>query len=263
MADKLTRKELLKKDDAFLAAAGESAKWLTEHRTQVIAGSVAVVAVLLGIWGLVEYQGKRDHDASALFNRGLQLLDAAVLPPDSKDAPKPDDADAPTFANDTDKLKAVRDQFQKVVDQAGSSGVATLALFVVADTNQKLGDKEAAERQFVALADRLAPKDSLHFLASERAAYLQEARGDTDGALKSLGRVANVQGGFYRDYATFHQARLYAAKGETERARNLFERIEKEFPESSVLDKARDRLNELPSAPRADVAPPSESGSAK
>jgi tetratricopeptide (TPR) repeat protein len=260
--DKVTRKELLKKDDAFLAAAAEGVKWLTSHRIQVIAASVAVVAVIVGTWGVVEYIRVRDRAASELFDRGLKVLDAEILPEGSTDAATPDDPESPKFAKEADKLKALRDTFAKVVEEKGGSGVANLALFFVADADQKLGDKEKAETEFKDLAERLSPADSLYFLAVERAAYLQEARGDADSALKSFGRLVNTDGGFYRDQATFHQARLYLAKGDKEKARNLLERIEKDFPESSVAEKARDRLQEIGPAPVEAPATPEKAAPA-
>ncbi|MBI5510111.1 MAG: tetratricopeptide repeat protein [Deltaproteobacteria bacterium] len=249
----VSRKELLKPEDAFLVAAAQSAKWLTAHRTPLVAGSIAVVAAILGTWGVVEYVRSRDRGASEMFETAMQVLDAEVLAAGATEQPAPEDADNPKFATEADKRKAVRDRFQKVVDEKGGSGVADLSLFFVADANQKLGDNALALKQFTQIADRLSPTDSLFFLAVERAAYLQEAAGDKDAALKSLGRLANTEGGFYRDYATFHQARLYLAKGDVDRARNLFEHIEKTFPESSVAEKARDRLAELGPAKPADT----------
>ncbi|MEE8410402.1 MAG: tetratricopeptide repeat protein [Myxococcota bacterium] len=254
---KLSRKQLLKKDDAFLSAASQSAKWLGSHRMQVIAGSIATVAAILAIWGAVEYTRARDIKASALFEQGLELLEADVLlqgsnrlPEDSADTAEPT-ADPPTFADDNAKWTAARDQFQRVVDEGGGSGVVTLARFLLADLYEKLEDVEAAEREFGVLVDELGSGDTLSFLAVERAAYLHESRGDPDGALRLLSKLVNVEQGFYNDHATYHQARIYLAKGETDRARNLLERIQKDFPESSVLARVRNRLAELPAKPAA------------
>ena len=59
---KLTRKELLKKDDAFLSAASQGARWISENRVQVVVGSVLAVAAILGTWGAVEYLHARDQE---------------------------------------------------------------------------------------------------------------------------------------------------------------------------------------------------------
>lgn len=242
---KLKRKELLKNDDAFLAAASHGAKWMGTHRWQVIGGSVAVVAAILAVWAVVENTRARDAKASKLFGRGLTLLDAEVLAPGSEEAPNPD-SDPPTFADDNTKWQAARDQMQKVVDEAGGSGVATLARFIVASLEERLGNTAEAEKGFTDLADSLPPTDSFAYLAAERAAYDKEAIGDPDGALRLLSPLVNAEQSFYSDHATYHQARIYMSKGETDRARNLLERIEKDFPSSAILDKVRERLAELP-----------------
>lgn len=252
--DKITRKELLKKDDAFLAAAGQGAKWISTNRIQVIVGATVVVAVIAGTWAVVETMHRRDERASVLFQRGLELLGGQVLPPGSEETPDPE-ATTPTFADEKQKNEAVRAQFEKVRAEGGGSRVAALAGFFVADLSEKLGEKEKAEAQFGELASELAPTDNLYFLAVERAAYLQETRGDLDGALKALAKLANVEKGFYSDFATFHQARLYLDKGETERARNLLERIDRDFATSPVAEAARERLAGLAPKPPAEAPP--------
>jgi tetratricopeptide (TPR) repeat protein len=101
---------------------------------------------------------------------------------------------------------------------------------------------DKAEKGFGELADNLSSSDSLQFLAVERAAYLQEARGDIDAALRTWSKVVNVDGGFYKDYALFHQARLYLHLNDQSRARKLLERIEEKYPTSPVIEKVHERL---------------------
>jgi tetratricopeptide (TPR) repeat protein len=200
--------------------------------------------VILGTWGTVEYVRSRDYEASLLFKRGIDLLDGEVLGVASEAEPDPE-ASEPTFGTDQEKWTAARDQFVRVTEEAGGSGVASLAGFLAADLDEKLGDLEAAEERFLSLAGDLGTSDSLYFLAVERAAYLQEARGNVDGALRTLSKLVNVESGFYSDSASFHQARLYLGKGENSRARNILQRIEEDFPASPILDEVRERLDSL------------------
>jgi tetratricopeptide (TPR) repeat protein len=254
---KLSRKDLLRTDDAFLSAASQGARWMSQNRVQVIAGGVLVAAAILGTWGTVEYVRARDYDASLLFKRGIDLLDGEVLGVASEAEPDPE-ASEPTFGTDQEKWTAARDQFARVTEEAGGSGVASLAGFLAADLDEKLGDLEAAEERFLSLAGDLGTSDSLYFLAVERAAYLQEARGDVDGALRTLGKLVNVESGFYSDFASFHQARLYLGKGENSRARNIFQRIEEDFPASPILEEVRERLDRLGPAELPSEADPVE-----
>jgi len=240
-----SRKELLKKDDAFINAANQGAQWVSSNRLQVIVGVVLVVGVILGTWGAVEYFRVRDERASVLYKRALVLMDGEILAEGSEDVPNPDGIE-PTFATEKEKWEATRAQLEKVIAEAKGSGVAKLAAFLAADLSEKLDETVKAEEQFLALVKDLSNNDSLFFLAVERAAYLQEARGDAEGALRTLGKLVNVDGGFYADIASFHQARLYMAKGESTRAKNLLERVEEKYPSSSVMDEVKARLAILP-----------------
>ncbi len=253
--DKISRKELLKKEDAFIAAAGQGAVWVAANRRQVLVGAALVIAVIVGTWAVVETMHSRNQSASLEFQRGLELLGGQVLP-EGSETPADPTADPPTFASEKEQREAARAQFEKAVDIAGSKGVGALARFFVADLAERLGDAQAAEQGFVALTESLAPSESLYFLAVERAAYLREARGDQAGAQKLLDQLVRREGGFYRDFAIFHQARLWAASGEVDRARKALERVGEEFPTSPVAEVAKDRLAALP----APAAPAPEEG---
>lgn len=257
--EKVTRKQLLKQDDAFLSAAGEGAKWLSDHRKAVIAGVIALVVVIGGATAYIEYTGRKDAVASDLLTVGQRIMEAKVVPATEAD-PK---ADPPTFASDEDKWKAARSCFDRIVDQAGGSGVANLARLYRADLTARLGDAESAKKQLQALCDRLSPDDAVLFLAVERLAYMQEAAGDLAGAIATWGRLAGQETRFYADYGVFHQARLWAAKGDVEKARGLFVSFSQRFKESSLRDRVRDRLALLPPAPPKDAAaavPPTKTG---
>ncbi len=249
---KITRKELLKQDDAFLAAAKGGARWMGTHRGQVVLAAVGAAVVILSTWAVVQYIEERDRTASRLYAEGVAMLDGTVgSTPPASDAPA-----RPHYASDQEKWTAARAQFQQVMDAAGNSGVGKLAAFYAADLDEKLGQRDEARRAFEALAANLSARDSLLFLAVERAALLAEAAGDVDGALNTWARVTQVDGAFYRDVATYHQARLYLIQGASERARGLLTQIEKDFPNSSVLEKVREQLAALGGAKSEAEAPP-------
>ncbi len=237
MSDKKTRKELLKQEDAFLAAANQSAVWLKHHRTIVIGSVAAVVVLVAGVWIGVTVSESRRVQATQLFGEALDVRNAEVAADPSKAAPT---ATPPVFASKTDRAKAARDAFQKVVDQASSSGAADLARFYVADLDVTLGEADKALPIFQKLGDDLSPEDSLYFLAVERAAYLLEQKGDTAGAIRTWEKLTGSNKRFYADHALYQLARIHADKGEVDKARELLGRIEKDFPTSSVMPKVEE-----------------------
>lgn len=272
MTTKQSRKDLLKREDAFILAAEEGAAWASKYRMPLMAVAAALVVVALGAWGFGAYGEKRDREASQMFSEGWKIVEEGVVkdPAQAEEGAAADpnhkpksakadrkkgkrgqdegsepDANAPTFASEKEQWAAARQKFQEVVDRAGMKGVGAMAAFMVGDLDEKLGEAEASEKLFADLQKALSPKDHLYFLAAERVAYRHEARGDNDGAIEALRELAADDKYFYADYAQFHQARLYLAKSDTDKARSLLDHIDKAFPHSSLIDDVRTKLAEL------------------
>jgi tetratricopeptide (TPR) repeat protein len=242
---KQSRKELLKRDDAFLHAASDVTTWATKHSKPLVAGGVAVLLLVIVAWGAMHYMASRDRDASNIFAEGWRAINAEVVKPD--DAKKKDKVEPGqlTFASEKERWTAARDAFQQTVDKAGYRGVGALAAFFVGDLSDRLGERDKAEASFAALRRELSPNDNLYFLAAERQAYIKEAQGDRDAALEALKEVASDDKRFYADAAQFHQARLYLAKGDRDKARSMLQHIDKAFPSSSLSEDVKAKLEEL------------------
>jgi predicted negative regulator of RcsB-dependent stress response len=238
---KLTRKELLSKEDAFTSAAQQSVEWVADHKRQVIVLTSAGFIAIAAIWTGLAWKESRDVAASELLAAAITTYDAQVITESETTKANPT-GEEPTFATEEAKRTAALEKFRAVIDAASSSAVADVARFYVGKLEADAGNAAAAEKTFTALVDSLSTKDSLYFLALERLAYLQEGRGDVDGAIAALGRVAQNDEAPFRDVAMYHQARLYLAKGDTERGKNLLAAIEKDFPKSPVKDDVKNRL---------------------
>jgi tetratricopeptide (TPR) repeat protein len=153
--------------------------------------------------------------------------------------------DRPQFDTNKDKWTAARAEFEKALNVTGTKDVGAMAAFMVGDLSDKLGEHDRAEKVFGSLRAELPKQDSLSFLAVERFAYGREAAGDPDGAIEALRELAADDTRFYADYAQMHQARLHLAKGDKDRAREMLQHIESEFPDSSLQDEVRAKLQEL------------------
>ena len=239
---KISRKELLRQDDAFIQAANQSAEWLKENQTTITVTTVAVIIGILATWGGILYSAEQNRAASAQLIEAFALYDAVVVDESTGDTADPA-ATPPTFSGDEAKWTAARDAFGALVDTAGG-GLNAVMRFYEADLNERLGAHDEAITGFRALAEELSTKDSLHFLAVERLGYLQETQGKTAEAIATYQRLQSKDG-FYADYAGFHQARLHLAGGNEGEARRLLERIEADFPESSILPDVKNRLDQI------------------
>lgn len=239
---KISRKELLRQDDAFIQAANQSAEWLKENQTTITAVTVAVVIGILATWGGIVYSSEQNRAASARLIEAFAVYDAVVVDESSGDTADPA-AIPPTFSGDEAKWTAAREAFGALADTVGG-GLNEVVRFYEADLNQRLGAHDEAITGFGALAEELSATDSLYFLAVERLGYLQETQGKTAEAIATYQRLESKDG-FYADYAGFHQARLHLAGGNEGEARRLLERIEADFPKSSILPDVKNRLDQI------------------
>ena len=276
---KQSRKELLKHDDAFIVAAGQATTWFTEHRTPLIGGVGALLVLALGFIGFSAYGNSQSKEASRHFAEGWKLVEARTKPTkaeaekiaarkeaakaaakaageedDAQDAnaaqakadkEDEDDDDRPLFDTSKDKWSAARTAFAEAERVTGRKGVGAMAALMVGDLSDRLGEHDKAEQEYAALRQDLPQKDSLSFLPVERFAYAREAAGDLEGAIAALNDLAADEQRFYADYAQLHQARLFLAKGDKDKARTMLEHIVQAFPETSLEEEVKAKLAEL------------------
>jgi hypothetical protein len=254
---KQSRKELLKRDDAFISAAEGTAHWANTNRKPLTLGAVAVlVAAIVGVVinGVMESGHEKDAEALAVATK---IMSAETAAPD--EPANPTASDKPTYANEHDRDLAARDAFKKVADKA-SGKQAQLARFMVADLSAKIGEKEQAEKELDKLLTDMAPSDSLYFLAVERDAYLKEARGDLAGAMSTFERLKGDA--FYADRAGVQEARLALAQGDKAKARTILNKVKADYPKSPASTQATDMLTQMGELPKVDAAPTADSDSA-
>ena len=235
----LSRKELLKRDDAFLSAAADSAVWAERNKMQLLVGIGVLAIAVIGVVAYDAVSASKGEKAAEALQRATLLENAKVVTADEKADPN---AAEPTFASTRERDQAARDAYVKVREASSGKG-EQLARLMVASFDVKLGEKEAAEKELKSLIDAMGADDSLFFLAVERLAYLQEARGDLASAISTLERLKDKA--FYADRAQLRIARLQIAQGDTAKARATLEKVKSEHEKSAVATEAGELLASL------------------
>lgn len=236
--EKQSRKELLKREDAFTEAADKSVDWAASNKNALVIGVVALfLAIVAGVVinGVME---SKAEDSATAFAKATKIMAGKVLEPESTETANPS-ADPPVFANDKDRDLAARDAFRAAGEKArGKAGL--LSRFMVADLTAKVGEKEAAEKDLAALLSDVPSDDSLRFLVVERLAFLQEGRGDLAGALKTFDSLKGEA--FYADRASLQAARIELAMGDTAKARTRLEKLKADHANKPVGTEAGEML---------------------
>ncbi len=244
-----SRKDLLKREDAFTTAAEGSVEWANANKKPLVIGAVVLfAAIVVGVIVDSVMATKAESNAQA-FAKATKLMASKVLPADSTETANPS-ADPPVFANDKDRDLAARDAFRAAASEARGKS-ALLSRFMVADLTAKVGEKEAAEKELASLLADVPADDSLRFLVVERLAFLQESRGDNAAALKTLETLKGDA--FYADRASLQAARIELATGDTAKARTRLEKLKADHPNKPVGTEAGDMLMAMGVVP-ADTA---------
>ena len=234
----------LKRPDELQRLGQHAVPWMERHRRLVV--GVLLGIGVLGLIGsiLMTVQNTREERSSEALGSVLAILERPVNGAPVEAAPiggaKPP---FPSVAKKDEEFVLQAEAFR--VAQAGSKA-ATLIELPLAAAYLRLGKVSEAE---AALTNYLArgPDDAL---LNQAALLLQgsgfEAQKKLAEAEKSYAKLANAAGpNFLTSLGAFREAVTLSALGNTAEARTKLLSIETNFPESSVLPAARQKLAEL------------------
>ena len=229
MGRRITRKQL-KQDDEFVSAAEWIFRWVAENLRPILAGIAAVVAIALIWWGVSAWSGSRTGEASILLSHAVQTFEGEA------------EVGSPVPVGDVDAAEA---EFLQVIDSYGRSDQADMARLYLARIALSRGQSDEARTALVDLRDQHGD-DVIGRLATLDLIDLRLASGqgsEIAGELEAM--VTGQSKGLPPDAALFKLGEIFAAEGESDRARTYFERLLEEFPESPYLAGARQQLAEL------------------
>jgi hypothetical protein len=238
LAEKLDRKQL-KKPDEFQVVAGKALEWVLARQKQVTAAIVAVVVVILAVWGFAAWRSSREAKAGAALSEALDLESRPIA------GEGPAQPGEQTFPSKEERSKAALAALEKVHAENGGTTAAATAQAEMGFLKLKSGDPAGAQKD---LSDFLgsAPKDHpLRPFAQESLGYALEAQGKLDDARAAFEKLREIGMPARADYQA---ARLALIQNKPD-AKQQLERIAKEYPkEIDVVRAANERL-ELASLP--------------
>jgi len=223
----------------FAEAAARVVTAVRERPNQilgVIVGAVLVVALLAGFL----YWRKHSADASgALLGIAMAQAEAQIAP--ASTLPGAQQASG-TFPTVQARSEAALKSFQAVVDQYPSSNAALVARYQIGAQLLSLGKYPEAEQAFKSVRDSSAPA-LYQSMAKLGLAQTLLAEGKNDDAIKAFTDLAaDRDGPLPVDGILMQLAEADAKAGKTADARAAFKRVVDEFPESTYVSDARQRM---------------------
>jgi predicted negative regulator of RcsB-dependent stress response len=235
----LNRKDM--KRDELANAMGRGVEYAESHaRTLFTAiGAVLAVALLTALWFM--YRSNQTEKANVALAQAIKVYQAPLDPA----APKPDDPQSPTFADDAARRAKAKGLFEKLVDDYGSTsagdvGTVYLGQIAVAD-----GQPDRARE----LWNGFVKEHGDHLLAGETRVNLfrlDRSSGKAEEVSKTLtAMVDEAEPPLPLDVILGELAATQEQLGKKQEAIQSYQRIMDEFPQSPYAQEARKKIAEL------------------
>ncbi len=231
-----TRHQL--KQDQFTVAAQETVSWAVEHRQKLIYAGIAIAvlaAIVLGVWVYIQQQ---DEAAGVALGHALQVYTAPITA-----AAEPAAPEVTSFKSLADRGKAARAEFAQVADKYPHTRSAEIARYFMGLADQDAGNATAAESELKQVAG--SRRSDLAALAKFALAALYRNTGkDTQSVTLYKELIEHPTNTVSKAQAQLELAAVYEGK-QPQDARNLYQQVEKENPNSPAAQAASAHLAAL------------------
>lgn len=239
MNQRLTRKEI--KRDELSTALGRGYEYAESHaRSILLAAGVAVALVLVA--GLVfMYRSSRAEDANTALARAIQVYQAPIDPA----APKPDDPQAPTFADAAARQAKAKALFQALHDDFGSTIAGDIAAVYLAQIAMAENQPDRARELWSEFLDHheghlLAGQTRINLLRLDRSQGKAQQVADQLAAM-----LDDPEPPLPQDIVLSELAATQEQLGKKQEAIQSYERLATEFPQSPYARDAQQKIREL------------------
>lgn len=260
---RLTRDEIRR--DEVREAVFSASTWFAEHVRQILMGVAAVIATVVGVVLFLNYQDGREKEASYQLSEALRVFRAPVDAPATdaiddlfgtpSDSAPGDEAPAESaaasdagdddlsFVSEAARRSAARTEFEAVRESYGSTSSGRLASVYLGQIAAAEGDTALARELWTGYLDAagrdhaVAMGVQLNLYSLDRA----EGRGE-ELAAELRGAVAAESSPLPKEALLFELAATLAQLGDEEGARETFQRVVDEFPDSGYAVRARQQL---------------------
>jgi len=239
MNQRLTRKEM--KQDDFATAMGRSVEYAGSHGRTIGLAIAGVLALVLAAVGISSWMGSRGVAANEALAQAVKVYRAPI----EATAPKPDDANSPSFANEAARRDRAKSLFEKVRNDYGSSDAADVAAVYLADIAASQGQLDQAR----ALWQEFLDDHEGHLLASEVRLNLYELdrrEGKGEQVVTTLrGMLDQADAPLPQDVVLHELGKTLEALNRPQEALPQYRKLVDEYPQSPYRQAVQQRLNEL------------------
>ncbi len=253
----MSRQEL-RAPDAFQRVGLEAESWISRHRSVVVGGVVAILALYFGITVVRSLSDRREVKARAALGSAIGVLSRPV----QADLPAGATEDPPPFKSEQERDQAAATALAGVLASFPGTDAALTATLPLASTEVRLGQLDPAIGHFEAYLRGAPASEPLRVSALDGLGHAHEAKGQLPQALDAYERMSHQEGaGFEAGMGAFHRARVLALMGKKQEAAQAFAELVAANPDTPAARLGQERLSALEAEGfKAAVAPKPDAG---
>jgi TolA-binding protein len=226
------------KKDKFVEDVGLAYDMARKNRRAVLYGAVGLLALIIGVWAFFAWRGTQERKAHSLLAEAIGVMEADVGTPDPA-AP----AARPQFATEDEKFARAEPMFADVEQRYSGTDAADVAGLYLARIAAARGDAASARTRL----EKFVRSHSDHILAGTAQMSLYELRlqggaGATEVIAEVEKELAREGGPLPKDALLAFLARAYESSGAHDKARDVYQRVISEYPDSPYAIDAQRKL---------------------
>ena len=243
--------------DTTMLLADRLAERAAGRGRQILYGLAAIVIIAAAAYGIVRWRHKHAEEAQQAMGRAITINDAEI-----SSSPAPGSHD-PVFSTPQERSERAIQEFEKVAAKYGEPYRSEARYFIV--TNKLVTDRATAETELQSMSQG---SSEIAILAKFALAQTKESDGNLDQAARLYSEVAKAGSGTVTpDIANLRLASVYDKQGKKDEAAGLLFNIVvaarkakdkdgKSVPESAASRAAAQQLLKIDPTRHAQLPPP-------
>jgi tetratricopeptide (TPR) repeat protein len=233
MVEEKTRKELLEEPDPVLVFMGRMLELAKKYQKQIVMVAMVVFIGVVAITGMVYFKRQTEDKAAIMLGKAMEKYNTIVHKDPNVINPK----ETPAAQYDE-----VRNSFKEIIDKYGSTGAGKAALLNYADLSYLAKDYDEAIKSYEKAFTEFGEKPEFRNLVLNGLAYSYEEKQDTDNAVKYFDMIVSDNSSLMKDQALFNLAQIYEKQGKADKAKEAYQKIVSEYPNSMYSQLAKDKI---------------------
>jgi len=221
---KMTRHQL-KEQDEITTSLQTFTEFVVARKQELTIGLIVVSVLAISFFGWRYYSSRRNAAAQAQLSQAISIF-----------------SDTANIKSDKERYERTLVQAQKTHDEYPSLSSGSIALYYVALSQEGLGDTAKAIQN---LQDVASHGDaSIRSVAQFALGSIYKKRGETQKAIDAYKKLYD-SGGYSKAAGAYELATLYEINNQLDQAKDYYQKVVSESPDSPFRQNADDALKRL------------------